>query len=56
MNSLAAYFVAEMDEYVYQYLCPAAIQRVLEDEECFPPLNQKLPLIDRVPDQRKDEV
>ena len=64
MNSLAAYFVAEMDECacalrsdgrirlsltmpslplcpdVYQYLCPPAIQRVLEDEKLFPPLGK----------------
>jgi hypothetical protein len=31
-----------MDEYVYCYLCPAAIQTVLEDEETFPPLNKKV--------------
>ena len=64
MNSLAAYFVAEMDECacalrsdgrirlshyavplcpdVYQYLCPPAIQRVLEDEKLFPPLGESL--------------
>ena len=32
----------EMDEYVYQYLCPSAIQTVLEDEDSFPPLNKKV--------------
>jgi hypothetical protein len=31
-----------MDEYVYSYLCPTAIQTVLEDEESFPPLNKKV--------------
>ena len=25
---------------VYQYLCPPAIQRVLEDEKLFPPLGK----------------
>jgi hypothetical protein len=46
MNSLAAYFVAEMDEYVYMYLCPPAIQRVLEDESLFPPLKRGLSSVD----------
>ena len=55
MNSLAAYFVAEMDEYVYQYLCPSAIQTVLEDEESFPPLNKKIPAIDILPDPRSEK-
>jgi hypothetical protein len=31
-----------MDEYVYTYLCPSAIQKVLQDEDSFPPLNRKV--------------
>ena len=50
MNSLAAYFVAEMDEYVYQYLCPPAIQSVLEDPDRFPPVRKKTAEVDTVRD------
>jgi hypothetical protein len=31
-----------MDEYVYTYLCPKAIQKVLREEDTFPPLNMKV--------------
>ena len=48
MNSLAAYFVAEMDEYVYQYLCPPAIQSVLEDPDRFPSVRKRTANIDTV--------
>ena len=32
----------EMDEYVYTYLCPKAIQKILREEDTFPPLNMKV--------------
>jgi hypothetical protein len=56
MNSLAAYFVAEMDEYVYMYLCPPAIQRVLEDEELFPPLKRQLSSVDEKADRAREQL
>ena len=46
----AAYFVAEMDEYVYQYLCPPSIQSVLEDPDKFPPVRKKPSEVDLVID------
>ena len=48
--------MAEMDEYVYQYLVPPAIQQVLEDEERFPPVSKRIATIDRVLNPKAEAV
>ena len=38
LNTLAAFFLAEIDDYVYQFLADPAMKNAIEDTEQFPPL------------------
>ena len=54
-SGACSYFVAEMDIYVYRYLCPQAIQTVLSDVDRFPPLRKRTPRVDLVGTGKADE-
>lgn len=45
-NSLAAYFVAEIDDYIYQFLSPRLIKDVIATPAMFPPLEKSGDLVE----------
>ena len=38
LNTLAAFFLAEVDDYAYQFLASRQLKKIIEDEQLFPPL------------------
>lgn len=38
LNTLAAFFLAEIDDYAYQFLASRSLKKIIEDDQLFPPL------------------